>query len=56
MELKQFIHGSCLLDDIFLVAEGGCYVCLAKVFTNDIEKNLNGMLIKFEMIIKEKML
>lgn len=57
MELKQLKHGPCLLDDIISSCIGMVLcLCLANVFINDFERYLNGMLIKFETIVKEKVL
>lgn len=57
MKLKKLKYESCLLDYII----SSCrkiilFLCSANVFINDFENNLNGVLIKFEVIIKEKAL
>lgn len=57
MELKHLKHGPCLLGDMISSCRG-MVLCLwlANVFINGFEKNLNGMLIKFEAIVKEEVL
>ena len=57
MELEQLKHGPCFPSDIISSCRGVVlWLCLANVFINGVEKNLNGMLIKFEVIVKDKML
>lgn len=57
MELKQLKHWPCLLDDIIFSCRGMVLcLCLANVFINDFERKLNDMLIKLEMMVKEKVL
>lgn len=57
MKLKQLKRGSCLLDEIISHCRGMMlFLCLSDVFINDFEKWLNDMLIKFEVIVKEKAL
>lgn len=57
MELKHLKHGPCLVGDNNSSCRGMVLcMCLANVFINGFEKNLNGMLIKFEVIVKEKVL
>ena len=57
MELKQLKHGPCLVGGNNSSYKGMVFcMCLANVFINGFEKNLNGMLIKFEVIVKEKVL
>lgn len=57
MELKQLKHGPCLVGGNNSSCRGMVFcMCLANVFINGFEKYLNGMLIKFEVIVKEKVL